>query len=58
MEEVYVTPHPNIAQQFATYDGWMYEVEPSDDISLDFDAEDGTPISFICSTAKVIRCVW
>jgi hypothetical protein len=58
MTEVYITQHIGLARQYATDDGYIYMVEPSEDIQPDFLDEDGVPFTFTCSTAKVLCCVW
>lgn len=57
-EDVYITPHIGLAAQFATYDGWVYMVEPIGDITPDFVDDDGKIISYICASAKVLATVW
>lgn len=57
-EDVYVTTSPSVAMQFAAPDGYVYLVEPSEDVEPDFTDEHGIPYTFICGSAKVLRCVW
>ena len=58
MEDVYVTPIIGLAQQYATWDGYIYMVQPSDDLKGDFKDDKGNHITYTCSSAKVVCCVW
>lgn len=57
-EEVYITTNIGIAQQFATYDGWVYMVQPIGEVKPDFSDDNGIPITFTCKSAKVLTTVW
>ena len=57
MEEVYVTNNLGLAQQYATWDGYIYMVQPNEDLTPDI-FHNEKPITFTCSSAKVLCCVW
>ena len=57
-EDVYLTTNLGIAQQFATYDGWVYLVQPIGEVEPDFTDDNGMPITFTCHSAKVLATVW
>lgn len=55
--EVYITPLIHLAQQFATYEGWIYMVEPIGEVTIDLELENQV-VSCTCAKAKVLACVW
>ena len=57
-EEVYITQDLHLAQQFATWDGWIYQVEPVGDVEVGITDVAGRVVSATCSAARVVRCVW